>query len=246
MSTTTRRPGGKNKKRSGADSGIIVRSPGAGTVHAMTPATVEAVRYFLARLEMNDTGIPQRLGVTSALSGEGVTYISRSIAAVIAQDYERSVCVVDLNWWDNRRRAPESDDAAAPASLMDLVRETATVDDVMQPTSIPGLSLISAGRLGRERRHTVAESDELAHAIDEVAARFDHVIVDLPAVLKTSATLSVARLCDAFTLVVRQGVTSEFQVAAALEDLRRFESVGIVLNATVTRTPKRIQRLLGF
>ena len=59
----------------------------------MTPARVAAsLRYFLARVQLHDAqGLPSRLALTSALVGEGVTYVTRSLAAVIAYDTEASV-----------------------------------------------------------------------------------------------------------------------------------------------------------
>ncbi len=233
----------RNRGRSSSGVSLVVRTADGKVAHSMAPSTADSLRYFVARLDMNDEdGVPHRLGLTSALTGEGVTYVARSLAAVIAHDFQRSVCVVDLNWWSPRR--PEADDE--PASLIDLTRETATVSDAIRPTSVPGLSLISAGRLARDRRHSVAQSDELTAAVDRIADHFDHVVLDLPAILGTSATLPQARLCDAFALVVRQGVTSEYQVASALDELRSLHNVGVILNATVTRTPRRLQRLLGF
>jgi succinoglycan biosynthesis transport protein ExoP len=246
MSTTAGRTRKRGRGRSAPDAGLVVHTLDGALAHAMTPSTAESLRYFLARLEMNDEdGVPRRLGLTSALSGEGVTYIARSLATIIAHDFERSVCVVDLNWWDPQWQGFEPDDTGY-ASLVDLARQSAVVGDAVRPTSLPKLSLVSAGRIGRERRHIMAESSELVTAIDEIAAHFDHVVLDLPAVLKTSAALPQARLCDSFALVVRQGVTSQFQVASALDELRSLDSVGVILNATVTRTPKRLQRLFGF
>ena len=39
-----------------------------------------------------------RLAVTSALHGEGVTFMTRSLASVLAYDTTESVVIVDLNW----------------------------------------------------------------------------------------------------------------------------------------------------
>ena len=49
----------------------------------MTPSRVAgSLRYFLARVQLHDAqGLPERLALTSALVGEGVTYVTRSLAA---------------------------------------------------------------------------------------------------------------------------------------------------------------------
>src|SRR5262245_29700785 len=60
---------------------------------------VDAARLLLTSLQQRDeAGLPTRIGFTSALYGEGVTFVSRTVAAVLAHDYRQRVCFVDLNW----------------------------------------------------------------------------------------------------------------------------------------------------
>src|SRR4051812_37311600 len=95
------------------DGGLAIIDPDGKRVH-MTPARVAtALRYFLARVQLHDSkGLPARIALTSALVGEGVTYVTRSLAAVIAYDTESSVAIVDLNW-----RRPSHHDEEEPGPL---------------------------------------------------------------------------------------------------------------------------------
>jgi Mrp family chromosome partitioning ATPase len=90
-----------------ADGGLAILEEDGRLIH-MTPARVAgALRYFLARVQLHDAqGMPERLALTSALVGEGVTYVTRSLAAAIAYDTEASVVIVDLTF----RRPPTSTD----------------------------------------------------------------------------------------------------------------------------------------
>src|SRR5262245_52982493 len=91
-----------------ADGGLAIIDQEDNLIH-MTPARVaSSLRYFLARVQLHGTqGLPTRLALTSALAGEGVTYVARSIAAVVAYDTPASVVLVDLNW--RRPPRPEGD-----------------------------------------------------------------------------------------------------------------------------------------
>jgi Mrp family chromosome partitioning ATPase len=82
-----------------ADGGLAILDEDSHLIH-MTPARVAgALRYFLARVQLHDAqGMPERLALTSALVGEGVTYVTRSLAAAIAYDTEASVVIVDLTF----------------------------------------------------------------------------------------------------------------------------------------------------
>jgi Mrp family chromosome partitioning ATPase len=88
----------------------------------------------------------------------------------------------------------------------------------------------------------LAKSTVLAAILAELAVTYDHVVVDLPAVLTASESLAVASVCDAVALVVRQGVTSETQVTEAIEALGDKSVIGVVLNAITSKTPRAILR----
>jgi Mrp family chromosome partitioning ATPase len=171
-----------------------------------------------------------------------VTYVARSLAAVVAYDTPASIAVVDLNW----RRPPRPDqDGEQPVGLADAVEEGVPIEGVIMPTSNPRLSLVPAGVIPVARRPAVASSPALATALDELELRFDHLLLDLPPVLASSEAMNLSRLADAYVLVVQQGATSEAQVEAALEEMRGGESLGVILNRYDTHIPRRLRKLVG-
>jgi Mrp family chromosome partitioning ATPase len=210
-------------------------------VHSAPPEVAASVRYLIARVQLNNpTGIPRRLAITSALRGEGVTYIARTLGALIAHDLDRSVCVVDLNWWS------ESDSRETSAlGLADVLQRDVPVNEILQQTSSPQLWLAQSGDVAISNRSMMAESPGLDGLLDELEKAFDHLILELPAVLVSSDSLTLARLCDAFALVVHQGVTTETQVREALNELATVVSLGVILNRNSSRIPKRLRRLLS-
>ena len=98
-----------------ADGGLAILDDDGKPVHITPSRVASALRYFLARVELHSAeGLPSRLALTSALAGEGVTFVTRSLASVIAYDTESSVVVVDVNW--RRPTPPEEAVERSPGS----------------------------------------------------------------------------------------------------------------------------------
>lgn len=237
------RPGAELDELGGrADGGLSIIDAAGTTVHSTPARVAAAMRYLVARVQVKDAdGLPAVVALTSAVLGEGVTYVTRSLAGVLSYDTTRTAVIADLTW----RRPPATDDGEHPGGLAAVVEGQANLDDVIISTSNPRLSLVPAGGLALARRPAVAAGDEIATVVDDLASRFDHVFLDLPPVLMSSDAIQLAQLSDAFMLVVRQGSTPQAQVSSAFEELSGIESLGVVINRFDTKIPRRLRRLVG-
>ena len=74
-------------------------------------------------------------------------------------------------------------------------------------TGNPGLSILPAGGATRVERPLFAHRPELEKALAELADSFDHLVLDLPAVLSTSEALALAEYAASLVLVVDGGWT---------------------------------------
>lgn len=224
------------------DGGIAIVEDGGSTIHLAPRQVALSVRYLLARLQLNDAaGLPVRLAITSALRGEGVTYICRTLGAVLAHDLKRPVCIVDLNWFAQPREQVED----GPAGIVDVMHGRTTLDEVLIRTTDPNLCLVPAGNAPLAIRPALAEDLRLDPVLDELEQRFEHLVLDLPPVLVSSDALTMARLCDAYALVVRHGVTAEHHVRDAIDELRAAGLLGVVLNRATSKIPKRLRNLVS-
>ena len=245
VETAAGRSRSKQRRRVRAvdDSALTISDESGNTLFRASPTVASSVRYLLARIQLNDAaGLPQRLAVTAALRGEGATFVSQSIAAVIAHDLNRRCCLVDLNWGHPTDYASATRDSSG---IADVVNSGMSLDEVLVTTAEPNLMIMPAGVVPVSQRPVLAKSDRLAEVIDELAEHFEHLILDLPAVLATSDALALALLCDAYALVVHQGVTTQDQVLDAFDELRGVVSLGIILNRNSTSIPKFLRRLVG-
>lgn len=225
------------------DGGLAIFTDDGELVHLAPKSVTSSMRYLLARLQVNDaTGLPRRLAFTSALSGEGVTYVVRSLAAVMANDLGKRICVVGLNWWTPPSKKSAIDQRPGVADVIEL---GADLDDVLVATTNPRLAILPSGSVPVSQRPVLSKATALDATLDQLASRYDHLVLDLPAVGVTGDALALARLSDAVAIVVHQGVTTEAEVREAMDELSGVVSLGVVLNRHASRIPRRIRRALA-
>lgn len=216
----------------------MLRSPAGEVMHVSLPPVTASLRATLARLRLADE-LPPRVGVISAIRGEGVTFISRSLALVLANDSGESVCVVDLNWGAPARWGAE---VGERGGLADVLRGTVSLDDAIVATGEPALAVLPAGAASTEETPVFAASAALGTVLEELDRRFDYIVLDLPALHTASEALTLASHADAVAVVVRQGVTPEGHVRGALDQMDGMPVLGVILNAYATEIPSVITR----
>ena len=209
-----------------------------------------------------DQRLPTRIGFTAALRGEGVSFITLASAVTLAHDTGKHICAVELNWLapgmlhnlnppppvsgKRRRREPAPPPPPVPnlPGIAEILRGQATIDEALLATNHTGLWLLPAGVVTLEQRPLLARSSELRTLLDRLGERFDHILLDLPAILQTSDTLALAALADAYALVVRHGVTPITEIRQALSDIEHVPVLGVILNQARIATPRWIHRLI--
>ena len=207
-----------------------------GLLDQFPPSLVESLRYLVGRFQMGENvELRPRLGVVSALHGEGVTTISRALAAVIANDLDVRVCWVDLSW--PSQRSPQAPELQGDDGIYEILTGQTDLEAALQRTDDPRLVILRAGRIPEPQRPELARSPLLAVLLDDLEKQFDCVVFDTPPILAGSAGLGLVRHTGSYLLVVRHGVTTTQQVRAAVDELRSLPSVGVVLNRYKSRVP---------
>lgn len=197
-----------------------------GSVAARIPANVRVeLQYLIARLDAHESGIPDVIGVTSALAGEGVSLVAHGLGAVLNLDAGRQVCIVGTNWWGDWGEI----DNLGPGTAGVLSGEASLGESIL-PTRYPKLSLLPAGDMPPISRVLTGSAEAIGNLLDDLRGEFDNIVVDLPALASSSVTLAAGAAVDATLLVARQKKTRMDQVEAAVEELRHANLIGIVLN----------------
>jgi Mrp family chromosome partitioning ATPase len=255
----------------GADSALTLRTAEGAPLYTFPGEVINSMRHMETALLYKGV-LPARIAMVAALREEGVTYSTLALATTLAYDLAVRVCVVELNWWSpgmntqpepedpssdgspKSRRAKkqkasvESQEAAAPTSgthgLAAVLTGALKLDDALVQTALPNLALLPAGDLSPAQRPAMARGDALKACIEQLGHRFDHLLLDIPAILATSDAMALASLGAACCVIVRQGVTPVSNVRRALDDIKHLPMLGVVLNQSRTTLPRWVRALI--
>jgi Mrp family chromosome partitioning ATPase len=203
--------------------------------------TVNGLRQLVSRLNQKGR-FPGRLALVSALRGEGVTFLSQALAATAANDLERRFCLIDLNFWHPN---PDPNLFRTGCSLADVIAGKTLLDDALVTSNWPNLTILPAGDIPPPNRSRTANSQILKDIIEELHYRFDHLILDIPAILQTPEAVTLASLGDAACLVIQQGVTNAEDVYQALDEIESMNIIGAVLNRYSLLIPDRLVKIIA-
>jgi Mrp family chromosome partitioning ATPase len=217
---------------------IVIRTADGEPLARVPPEVRQEMHYLWTRLELHGGDLPRSVGVTSQLSGEGVSFISRALAAVLAR--QGRACLVEANWWGQGFDLPTDGNEG----LAGLLQGSSGIDDVLVPTNHPGLWIVPSGDLNVSSSAVVSSLEVMSSVLEGLHARFRHTILDLPAISTSATALSFAAAADSSLLVVRQRVTRVDQVDSAANDLRHTRLLGVVINDNRVSMPKFLQRRL--
>jgi polysaccharide biosynthesis transport protein len=193
---------------------------------------------LLSRSEMP----PKTILFTSAVSGEGKSWTAVSTAIVFAQMVER-VLVIDADL-----RKPRCDTALnrnRSPGLTEVLTGHEKLSNAIQPTSVDGLYLLSAG-LTPPNPTELLGAGKMRGILAEAAASFEHVLIDAPPILPVSDSVLLSKLVDGVVIVasaqtakplVREGCSRLMHVGAKL--------LGVVLN-NVNRQHQRYSEYFNY
>lgn len=165
--------------------------------------------------------------VTSAQAREGKTTVAVNLATVLALAGKRTVIVdADANLQGTGRALG----VRGTPGLTDVCQGAAALEEVLLPTQIGTLRVLSAGTLV-ERASELMLSERMREVVAGIAEVSDFVIVDAMPAVGFGATLSLAPLMDVVLMVARaRGDAAPVQQAlGALADVGA-RVAGVVVN----------------
>jgi Mrp family chromosome partitioning ATPase len=202
---------------------------------------IRSLRQLVSRLN-NKVGLPKSLAMMASLRQEGVSYLSQALAASIANDLGHRVCLVELNyWWPN----PEVRFNNDQRSLAAVIEKRIKLDRAIIRTGWPNYNILPAGVIPPHNRPKVANSDEIREIIIELEDLYDHIILDIPAILATTDAVALASLASASCFVIHQGITHIDDVHQALSEVEHLNMIGVALNRARFSSPRRLVRVIA-
>jgi len=186
----------------------------------LTKNILEPFRALRANLKhLATTHHLQTFIICSAIKGEGKTTLGANLGITFAMDGKK-VILVD----GDLRRSQVHTLFGIPKTngLSDYLIGNATIDDIIKPTRIPNMQIVTSG----ERPHNPAEllgTVRFDQLVTELRQKADIIIFDSPALLPVSDTITMAPKMDGVLFVVRTFWTP---IKAAKQALNQLERIG--------------------
>ncbi|MGH7603738.1 MAG: polysaccharide biosynthesis tyrosine autokinase [Gemmatimonadaceae bacterium] len=206
-------------------------------IHSRAPGA-EAFRHLSTSLIYSPTGKSvRRILVTSPAEGDGKTSIASNLAITLANQRHR-VLLVDCDMFGKL-----SSIFQLPASpgVSEVILEGMHPADVIRPTGIPGLSLMTAGK-PPQNGSDIAGTERMGAMLREMTHEFDLVVLDCSPILALADSTILSVSADAVLLVVRAGHTA---AVAAVEAMRQLSAVGAHVAGVVLNDPDDRARQYG-
>ncbi|MHC4167160.1 MAG: GumC family protein [Planctomycetota bacterium] len=191
--------------------------------------TIRTAVFFGAREDEARTIL-----VTSPAPADGKTTLVSNLAIAMAQAGQKTLILDGDFRKPMQHRIFELNNR--DVGLSSVLAGAMTLDEVIRPTGIRGLELLSCG-LSLSNPSEALNSKRFADALEILSDRYDRIIVDAPPVMPVTDAQILAAICDVTLLVLRAEKSTRKTSQQARDGLL---SVGAnILGALVNDVPKK-------
>ena len=197
-------------------------------------------RQLCLNLFLNEHSTIRSLGFTSAMGGEGKTFLAVASAIELSNDSSSPVTLLECNW--EHQSLHEYFDLPATPGLAEWLRGECDEMDVRYQIS-SNLTIIPAGN-GRLQAVQLLQLMRDRGILDMSTRPHELLIAELPPIITAAYGSLAARLVESLVMVVRAGATPDKLIAEANEQLKDMPVHGVVLNQIESRIPRWIRQML--
>jgi capsular exopolysaccharide synthesis family protein len=196
--------------------------------------TVRTAVYFGARSDRSKT-----LLITSAMPGDGKSTSASNLAIAMAQAGQRTL-LLDCDFRKPTQHTIFEVDDSIGVSTVLAGREP--LEKAIQRTAIEGLDLLPGGPIPLNPSE-ILNSQAFSDMVDELAVKYDHIVIDSPPVNAVTDARILAALCDVTVVVLRAEKTTRKHSEYARDALN---SVGARLLGCIVNDVSRGKSKSGF
>ena len=172
---------------------------------------------------------PRCIMITSALPGEGKSFVSANLAISIAQNIDEHVLLMDC---DIRKPTMHSAFGFVDVQgLSEYLSKGISLSSLLIKTDLNKLTLLPAGSPPANPAELLS-SQQMSELIKEVKERYNnrYIIIDSPPPQLTAETSAIARHVDGIIFVVKYGSTPRHIVTKLINILGKEKILGVVVN----------------
>ena len=178
----------------------------------------------------SDSGLPPRsILVTSAVPGEGKSFVSTNLAVSIAQNINEYVLLVDCDL--RRPTIHKYFEIGEVEGLSDYLAGDVPLFSLLNKTTIDKLTILPGGRPVKNPAELLS-SRKMSQLLHELKSRYSdrYIVIDSPPPKLTSETNVIARQVDGIILIVKYRSTPKKLVAELTAMLGKEKMLGVVIN----------------
>ena len=170
-----------------------------------------------------------RIMVTSAVPGEGKSFVALNLALSIAMERDSRVLLVDAD--TTRQSLSRLIGIESEYGLLDLLAEGRDASDALMRTNIEKLTLLPPGARRRDATELLA-SEAMERLVEQLASRYaDRIVIfDTAPLLSAPEPAALANLMGQVVLVVEANRTTHKDLMSALAAVESCPLVTTVLN----------------
>lgn len=214
----------------GSEAAASAGAPGLLTALEAKSSAAEAYRQLRTSVLLSSAGHTAKLlMVTSSQPREGKTTTAVNTAISLAQTGASTV-IVDCDM--RKPRVHQLLNAPNHVGLsLYLSGQNEDLSLLVQPHQIPNLSILPSGPIPPNPAELLG-SEQMRKLLEDLTARFDHVVLDTPPVVSFADPVILSTLVDGVILVVRGGFSSRGIVLRSRQILTDVGAkiYGVVLN----------------
>jgi len=215
-------------------------------VMLLRPRSFEAEQFRILRTNLlfPESGkAPRSIMVTSAVPGEGKSFISLNLAISIAQNVDNKYALLidcDMHSPCIHKRFGFND---SPPGLSEHLSEDIPLSSLILKTGISRLSILPGGKPPPNPSELLS-SEKMSALLKDVQSRYNdrYTVIDSPPPKLTAETGVIAKQVDGVLLVVKYGSTPRKEVAELIDILGKDRILGIITNWADTRITYRMYR----
>jgi capsular exopolysaccharide synthesis family protein len=195
--------------------------------HSLAAESFRSLRYNLQYLLHHKE--QNVIGITSTVSGEGKTFCSFNLASVLALSQKRIILIeADLRKPQLKKYNPG---LRYEFGLSNFLIGRASMEEIIQPTEVPNLDMISSGPIPPNPSELLLSAD-LNMLIESLKQQYDYVLIDSAPIGMVSDYTSFLSKVDITLYVMRMNYTRANYLSDLQKDyqLGKYKNLGLLVN----------------
>lgn len=201
-------------------------------VTLLNPESFEAEQFKILRTNLLFPVLgnpPRTIMVTSAVPGEGKSFVSANLAISIAKGIDEHVLLMDC---DIRRPCLHTRFGFNDVrGLSDYLADEASISSVLLKTRLKKLTMLPGGKPYNNPSELLT-SEKMLALLKEVKIRYKdrYIIIDSPPPQLTAEASAIARQVDGIIIVVKYGSTKREIVSDLINIIGKEKILGVIIN----------------